>query len=85
MLSLGPTSTGVTAPVKPGCAHCAAGHLDVLTSGIAQAGWKWPQVHWAQQRAGLRPMDSPHTGQSKALSSSASLPGAGAADAGMEI
>ena len=46
----------------------------------------WPgalaQVHWAQQRAGVRPTDSPHTGQARARSSSAALPGAGGADPG---
>jgi hypothetical protein len=41
---------------------------------------KWTQMHWAQQRAGVRPTDS-HSGQSRAQSSSAALPGAGAADA----
>ena len=64
-----------------GCAHC--GHLGVLPPDSAQAGWKGPQVHWAQQRAGVRPTDSPHTGQARARSGSAALPGAGAADAGM--
>ena len=43
--------------------------------------WKEPQVHWAQQRAGVRRTDSLHTGQARARSSSAALPGAGAADA----
>jgi hypothetical protein len=44
-------------------------------------GWKGPQVHWAQQRAGVRPTDSPHTGQTRARarSSSAALSGWGRA------
>jgi hypothetical protein len=33
--------------------------------GSVQAGWKGPQVHWAQQRKGVRPTDSPHTGQGR--------------------
>jgi len=45
--------------------------------GSAQAGWKGPQVHWAQHRAGVRPTDSPHTGQARARLKSAALPGAG--------
>ena len=47
--------------------------------------WKGPQVHWAQQRTGVRRTDSLRTGQARARSSSASLPGAGAADAGMSF
>jgi hypothetical protein len=44
---------------------------------------KGPQVHWAQQRAGVRRTDSLHSGQARARSSSVALLGAGAADAGM--
>ena len=44
---------------------------------------KGKQVHRAQQRAGVRRMDSLHSGQARARSSSMALPGAGAADAGM--
>ena len=47
--------------------------------------WKGPQVHWAQQRTGVRRTDSLRTGQARARSSSTSLPGAGAADAGMSF
>jgi hypothetical protein len=76
----------VTAPVKRTAARCAhCGHLGVLPPGSAQAEWKGPQVHWAQQRAGVRPTDSPHTGQARAVWNSAALPGAGAADAGMSF
>jgi hypothetical protein len=68
-------AAGVTAPLKrvAGCALC--GHLGVLPPGSAQAGWKGPKAHWAQQRAGVRPTDSPHTGQARARSSSAALRG----------
>ena len=51
--------------------------------GSAQAGWKGPQVHWAQQRAGVRSTDSPHTGQVRVRSRSAALPGERVADAGV--
>jgi hypothetical protein len=68
----------LTAPAKrtAGCAHY--GHLivpgappaarttDTLSSRPAHAWCKGPQVHWAQPRAGVRPTDSPHTGEARA-------------------
>ena len=66
-ISLGPAAAGVTAPVKRTAGCVRFWPLSVLPPGsrIAHAGWKGPQGYWAQQRAGVRSTDSPHTGQSK--------------------
>ena len=62
--SPGPACSVLAVPAMPaaaGCAHC--GHCAPARPLSAQAGWKGPQAHCAQRRAGAPRRASPHTGQ----------------------